>query len=179
MNANEFIPTIDIMAALKTFLAAIVLTPAEGETPEVKLFDKVEFYTMPNLVKALEDLRIFKQRVCLIVPSGDEFDNEVEGRQLTSDADYEFVLLMADRDYGRRQDASTGDDKRPGVIRIKDIVIKELLGENLGFAPRRLNFRPIDGGPVLLSEKQREEASGREAWQITWQCDAGTCVFES
>ena len=172
----NFIPTYTLLDSLKTFLADLELAPATDEQPAVK-FDRVEMYSALDLVQALEDLRIFKNRVCLIVPSSDDSENVSEGTELRSSLVRTFEIIVADRDYGRRQNASTGDADTLGVIRIKDIVHEKLWGSNLGLEPRRLNFRLIGGEAIVLTQKQRETLSGREAWQMTWQCDAGTAVL--
>src|SRR5688572_21331605 len=112
--SNTFIPTLELLDKVKTLLAALETAPG------VKLFDKVEFFAHADIVAALEDLRIFKQKVCLIVPSGDSYENAEAGTDLRSEVQREFVLLFADRDYGKRQDASTGDATRKGVIYMKD-----------------------------------------------------------
>lgn len=176
----SFISTLAIMQAMKTFLAAL---PLVDGAPDVKLFDKVEFYSMPNLVKGLEELRLFKKRICLIIPSGDDFENELQGGDLHCEATYDFELLIADRNYGKRQDAATGDDvgpnTNPGVVAMKDIVVEKLFGQSLGFLPRRLNLRPVGGQALLLTAKERDDASGREAWQMTWSADAGDRVAKT
>lgn len=164
---SAFIPTLELLAKVKTRLAA--LTSAPG----VLLFDKVEFYAHINIVSALEDLRIFKQRVCLIVPSGDSYESENAGTDLRTVAYRDFVLLFADRDYGRRQDASSGDAQRVGVVGITNIIESDLLGANLDYAPRLIHLHPVEGSPVLLTSQDKDRLNGREAWTMTWRYCAG------
>lgn len=163
----SFIPTLELLAKVKTRLAAL------NSAPATLLFEKVEFYAHSDLVAALEDLRIFKQRVCLIVPSADSYESQNSGTEIQTEADREFVLLFADRDYGRRQDASSGDAQRVGVIGMKDIIEGDLLGANLDYNPRLLRLRPVAGEPVLLTSAEKDRVSGREAWAQTWRYCAG------
>jgi hypothetical protein len=179
---NTFLSTLDLMAAMKTFIASIDLSPAipaeppDEPTPAVKLFDAVHPYATPNLLQALEDLLEFDDRVCLIIPSGDDFSERRNGRLIEISCVREFELLIADRDYGDRQAAATGSDDAPGVIRMKDLLVEKMLGEDLGFAPRLARSRPAAGQPLLLQGKERDALAGRNAWQMTWRLDAGEMI---
>ncbi len=172
----NFLQTIDLMAALKAALEAIELAPG------VKLFDRVDYFSSPNLLNAFDELRIFKRRVCLIVPSADDYTNRVEGASLTTNTTREFILLLADRDYGVRQRAQIGDSddpiEKPGVLRMKDKLEAELLGSDLGNSPRLVALRPTEGQAFVLQGKDRDEAAGREGWQMTWIADAGDAITQ-
>jgi hypothetical protein len=164
---NTFISTLELLGRVKARLVAMEASAG------VPLFDKVEFYAQPNIVKALEELRLFKQKICLIVPSGDDYESEFAGVDVRSEVTREFVLLFSDRDYGKRQDASTGDEKRVGVIAMKDAIEENLLGQNLDYNPRMIRLRPMTGEAVLLSDKDKDRLTGREAWSMTWQASGG------
>jgi hypothetical protein len=80
---NTFFSTLDLLAALKAAIAPMQF--AGGQV----LFDRVEFFSEPDPVKALVELNLFKDRICLIVPDSDTFDHTREGRTCllyTSDA---------------------------------------------------------------------------------------------
>ncbi|HEY1170234.1 MAG TPA: hypothetical protein VGH19_02585 [Verrucomicrobiae bacterium] len=166
----SFIDTLAVLAKLKTRLAALEL---EAGTP---LFDKVEYYSSTDLLKALQELRLFKNRVCLIVPGDDDFVNDVSGRSLNTVLERHVFLLLADRDYGRRQSAATGDENTPGVIAMKDRVVSELTGKNLD--SRQVLVKPVNGTPLLIQGPKREEAAGREAWNIELVVECGQMLTQ-
>jgi hypothetical protein len=164
---NTFIPTLELLGKVKTLLAALETAPG------TKLFEKVEYYSAADLVSALEELRIFKQRVCVIVPSANQYESEMSGTENHLKCWREFVLIFSDRDYGRRQDASTGDAERVGVVAMNDFIEENLAGQNLGYKPRLLNMHPLDGEAVALTKAQKEILSGRSVWSMTWRACAG------
>ncbi|MCD6050545.1 MAG: hypothetical protein K0Q55_1948 [Verrucomicrobia bacterium] len=165
-----FIDTLTVLAKLKTRLVALEIEPG---TP---LFDKVEYYSSTDLLKALQELRVFKNRVCLIVPGDDDFFNEVSGRSLTTVVERHVFLLLADRDYGRRQAAATGDENTPGVIAMKDHVVADLTGKNLD--SRMVLVKPVNGTPLLIQGPKREEAAGREAWNLELAVECGQMLTQ-
>ncbi len=158
--------TLDILNALKTKLTALQITSG------VAAFDRVEFFSQPNLIVALQELRIFKKRVCLIVPDGDQYEHEHAGRVLVSKTVKRVILLLADQGYGKRQSAETGDSDTYGVIALDKAVIDLLIGQNLGFGPSVL-VRPTFSQPVLIEGETRDQLSGREAWHIDLDIDCG------
>lgn len=162
--------TTTILPLLKALLEALTLTPP---TP---LFEKVEVFSMINLLQALEDLRVFKNRVCLVIPGDDAFENEVAGRELRTPTYRSFHLLMADRNYGARQRASTGsvESTNPGVIVMKEKVEDALVGINFGLLGARV--RPIHGEPFALQDDDRDAAAGRECWKFEISVEAGTRI---
>lgn len=165
-----FIDTLTILAKLKTRLVAL-----ESE-PGTPLFDKVEYYSSTDLLRALAELRVFKNRVCFIVPGDDDFLNEVSGRSLNTVVERHVFLLLADRDYGRRQSAATGDDSTTGVVAMKDRVANELTGKNLD--TRQVLVRPVNGTPLLIQGPKREEAAGREAWNLELVVECGQLLTQ-
>ncbi len=165
-----FTDTLTVLAKLKTRLAALELTAG---TP---LFDKVEYYSSTDLLKALQELRVFKNRVCLIVPGDDDFMNEVSGRTLNTVVERHVFLLLADRDYGRRQAAATGDENTQGVIAMKDKVVSDLTGKNLD--SRQVLVKPVNGTPLLIQGPKREEAAGREAWNLELVVECGQVLTQ-
>jgi hypothetical protein len=165
-----FTDTLTILEKLKTRLAALELEPG---TP---LFDKVEYYSSTDLLRALAELRVFKNRVCFIVPGDDDFFNEVSGRSLNTVVERHVFLLLADRDYGRRQSAATGDENTPGVVAMKDRVVSELTGRNLDL--RQVLVKPVNGTPLLIQGPKREEAAGREAWNLELVVECGQVLTQ-
>ncbi|HMJ91682.1 MAG TPA: hypothetical protein VK530_17805 [Candidatus Acidoferrum sp.] len=165
---SHFVPTLTILAALKTACEALELSIG------VRLFDRVDYFHSPDLLQALKQLHSFKKRACFLVPSGDDFTNAKAGRDLRSDCTREFIMLLTDQSVSGATAATVGDSKNPGVVLIKDLVIESLLGANLALQPVLVRLRPIDGAPVIISLEDQPKAPGRQAWQITWHADAGT-----
>lgn len=161
----SFTPTLSILAALKHRMEFLELEDGR------RAFEVVAYYSAPDLIRALQELRIHKNRVCLIIPDSDEYENEVSGRVLFTRCFRRVLILLADRDFGRRQDAATGDGTNPGVILLDNLVISDLLGQTLGFDGVRVE--PVFAQPVLITGKERDETTGREAWQIELMIEAG------
>jgi hypothetical protein len=172
----NYIPTLDILAALKAKLEAIQipagLPAGVGTGP---LFQRVEYYDNENLADALSKLIIIKQRVCFIVPMSDHYENDLSGgaflhsRRLT-----EIVLLIADSSFTKGgQDAVFGGEKNIGVVRMKDLVVEELVGTTLGLPGVAL--APADGNFITVSDEKAKDKPGRECWVQpfeTWAGDA-------
>lgn len=161
----DFVSTSEILTALKAKIVALQLTDMSAA------FEKVAVYSKPNLAQALQDLLIFEDRVCLIIPDGDDYQNEDSGRILISKCTRRVVLLLADRDYGDRQAASTGDGDNPGVIELDRLVVNSLIGDNLGLA--RVRVKCDVSEPFTISAKERDQLSGREAWHLDLAVEAG------
>ncbi|MHB8520725.1 MAG: hypothetical protein ACYDH9_08195 [Limisphaerales bacterium] len=161
-----FIPTLNILSALNTAIAALKL--ADGTTAA---FDKVAYYDKPDLTRALAELRIFANRICLIVPDGDRYESQVDGRFAIVQAHRTVILLLADRQPAVRQAASTGDTNTPGVVKLNQIVVDALCGVDLGIGAVRV--LPQHGEPVMISDAARKDLPGREAWTIELSIAAG------
>jgi hypothetical protein len=161
----SFVPTLAVLDALKLRLSALEIENG------VLAFEKVETYPQPRLIQALQELRIFTNRVCLIIPDGDLYQNELRGRNLITRCLRRVILLLADRDFGRRRNASTGDENTFGVLRLGDAAIDSLTGESLDLANVRV--RPALSQPLLIAGKDRDESIGREAWMIHLEILAG------
>lgn len=162
----SFIATLSILDALKAHLTALEISAG------VAAFQAVEYYSQPRLIQALQDLRVHKNRVCLIVPDDEVFENELSGRILITRRTKQVIILLADRQVGRRQDASTGNDSGTyGVETLGFCAMDELTGLSLGLAGCRI--RPTSAGPVTIEGTDREKATGREAWRIELDIEAG------
>jgi hypothetical protein len=163
-----FIPTLTILAALKARLESLV---SSGSTA---LFEKVAYYHTPNLGAALMDLRIFKTRVCLIVPGGDTYRHNQQGRHLQTIITREVHLCMADRDFGNEQSAQTGSATHLGVIAMNEIVVNSIHGDNLELVGTRFKCR--DSIPFQFRDVGQAELPGRQVWQLNLDIEAGELV---
>lgn len=177
----DLLATLDLCAALKTFLAAIDHPTLSGE----KLFEDVEFYPEKNLADALQQLVIAKQRICLIVPSGDHHTQAKEGRGVRTTVWANLDLVIADRAYLQKgQEAVFGGAKNVGVLAMKDLVMKAL-GANpqltIPSAPTVAGLRwcalyPTAGAIIALSDAEERKAPGRQAFVLSYQTPAGQII---
>ena len=170
----NYIPTLEILAALKAKLEAMQipagLPAGVGTGP---LFQRVEYYDSENLADALKNLLILKQRVCFIVPGSDHYENILTGevflqsRRLT-----ELQLLIADIAWTKAgQEAVFGGEKNIGVVRMKDLVVDELVGATLNLPGVAL--APADGNFITVSDEKAKDKPGRECWVQPFETWAG------
>ncbi len=173
---SKFVKTLDIMSALKAALLALQLPSAFAAAQDYPAaFTTVAIYGSESLLKALEDLLVQDDRVCFIIPAGDHDTPVREGTNLSVTRISDFVLLIADRNFGRESEALLGstapDDTNPGVILLKDLVAENLTGAGLGLP--YVMLAPTDGQSLHLTDKEKKEASGRDCWALTFQTHAG------
>jgi hypothetical protein len=168
-----FVPTLSLLTALRTAITAIALPSSFSAVPDYpKAFTTVEIWGVVDLVKAIEEMRIFDDRFCLIVASNDHFDSAMKGSVLTSEQRTEIELLFADRNYGRENLALVGEqDVSPGVLVLKDLLLSNLAGANLGF--NNVALAPTSGGPFTMSGKQQDALAFRECWNLSFTTSAG------
>lgn len=163
------ISTLDLLAALKARLSALTLESGD------RLFERVEFFAEADLLGALQELRLFKKRICLVVPAGDAFQTEPTSTHLQVGIVREVVVLLGDRDVARPQEASTGGPGNPGVVAMKDQVFEALINHRLGFERRFLRLSCTESQPLTITDAT--DQPGRRAWQMTWTAHAGTELF--
>ncbi len=167
--SQTFIPTLDLLAAVKAAIEAIEVSPG------VELFETVEFFSEPDLLKALDQLRLAKSSICLIVPDSDRYETTKAGRENRTEVFRQFFLLMTDRHFGRAQSGSTGDGSHQGVVAKKDRVEDQLCGVNLNFVPRLIRAHPVSGQSFQIA---LDQSAGRKAWQMTWELSGGWKVTQ-
>ncbi len=164
-----FIETITIMEALKARLASLPLDESGGEE---RLFEVVEYYGAHDLVEALQELIVTKQRVALIVPQGWDHDNQRDGVSMRSVRKTNFDVFFADRAFVKKTGAGlVGGEKNVGIIAMADRVVANLSAAP--FALPELVFEPEDGAPIVLTKDEKKAAPGREAWAQSFSCYAG------
>ena len=171
MSAS-FVKTLDVLNGVKAAIAALQLAAAYSSVADYpKAFTEVQIYRNADLLKALEDMRVYDDRACFIVPGGDDFDNAMDGRVLSAKRSSDVILLIADRNYARENLALIGDETGPGVIVLTDLVLEMLTGITLGLPGVCLT--PMSGEPLHLTSKQQEDAPGRDCWALTFNTTAG------
>lgn len=169
-----FLKTLDILSALKGELAAI---PFPGGLPEQKLFERVEFHENKRLREALTDMFILKQRVCIVVPAGDSYENTREGRGIRSALTQSFDLLIADRAWTRGgHEAVFGGAGNLGVLRMKDVVRDWFLGRpQLGLA--FVCLTPEEGAHIEIADSDVKDSPGRECFVMHYSTPAGEAML--
>lgn len=171
MSAS-FVRTLDVLNGVKAAIVALELAAAYSAVADYpKAFTEVQIYRNADLLKALEDMRVYDDRACFIVPGGDDFDNAIDGRVLTAKRSSDVILLIADRNYGRENLALVGDESAPGVIVLTDLVLEKLTGATLGLSGVCLT--PMSGEPLHITKKEQEDALGRDGWALTFNTTAG------
>lgn len=164
--AAHLVNTLDIMQAMKNFIATLTLPGGQ------QAFAEVRFYAQADVQKALNDLLIFDDRVCLIIPTGDHHHNQRIGGKLRTWRTTEFVLLLSDRVYGDfNAEALQGTQDNPGTVALKDILVSGLTCAQL--ENPRLCFEPGTGQPFHISDSERKELPGRDCWSQTFSTPAG------
>lgn len=166
------VPTLSIMAALKTKIEAIIEPEVDPVHP---LFQEVRAYPQANIGQAIDDLLIFEDRVCLIIPAGNRHNTQRIGDKLRVQRVSDFIFLLADRVYGAFDaEAMMGSPENPGTIRLQDYLLAALTGEQLGNP--RLLLEPRDGQPFEV-RKTDSAAAGRECWEQNFTTPAGYAQY--
>src|SRR4051812_6913316 len=118
----SFKSTLDVLNALKAKLEALTWTPAGGVAEPA--FKKVELFDITELDTAMSELFIFKDRVCLVVLDSENYENDtLTSTKLLSKQTRSVALVIADRNFGKRQRALIGSDGSPGVLVLKDLIL--------------------------------------------------------
>ncbi|MES2692786.1 MAG: hypothetical protein V4773_04880 [Verrucomicrobiota bacterium] len=169
-----FIPTLSILSALKTELESIALP---GGAPGEKLFERVDFHENKKLREALADLIIVKQRVCIVVPGGDSYENFREGRTTRSVLTQTFDLLIADRAWAKGgHEAVFGGARNLGVIRMKDTVRDHFVTRpQLGLP--HVVLIPQEGAHIEIADSDAKDSPGRECFVLHYATPAGEALL--
>jgi hypothetical protein len=166
----SFVKTLDIMAKLK---AALESLPLPGTTTGEKLFERVEFHENKKLREALSDLIIIKQRVAIIVPGGDSYENLKEGRVVRSRRTSTFDMLLADRSWTKGgHDAVFGGAQNVGVFAMKDIVVDYFVANPQLDLPWVV-LTPEQGAMIEIADSEAKDSPGRECCVLNYSTPAG------
>jgi hypothetical protein len=150
----------DILGGLKTRLESLTMG-----TPAVPTFEQVSVYQAAQLVRALQDLRGLRGRVCLIVPDGDAYTHTVLGRVMVSQCTRRVLLLLTDRHIG------TLSADQVDVLEIDQSVIASLTGDDLDLTGVRIE--PVSSEPISLTDEERANLPWREGWILTLNIVSG------
>lgn len=161
-----FASTLDVLGSVKTHLAAM---PFPGATDGEKLFQLVDFAIDKNITAAVQQLYAFKDRIALIIPTGDDFELKSSSgvnqasvvRTVTCD------VLIADRDFLGGRAAAFGGPNQIGALAMKDLVIARLA--TCGMRPIPI---PVEANVVEISAEQKD-SPGRQCWVVAYRFFAG------
>ena len=170
----SFVTTVSILTRLKTQLESL---PLPGTTTGEKLFERVDFHENKKLREALADLVIIKQRVAIIVPGGDRYENFREGRTIRSKRNSSFDLLIADRAWTKGgHEAVFGGARNVGVLVMKDLVVDHFVANpQLGLPWVVLS--PIDGAQIEIADPDVKDSPGRECYVMAYETPAGEAMI--
>jgi len=172
-----FVSTLTLLNAVKTALEALPHTDPAQAALGVKLFERVDFHENKKLREALTDLTIIKQRVAIIVPGGQSFQNERQARTVLSKRSFSFDLLIADRAWTKAgRDAVFGGEKNIGVIRMADEVLNAFIA-NPQIGLPYVVLQPEDGAQIEIADSDVKDSAGRECYVLNYSTPAGEAVI--
>jgi hypothetical protein len=166
-----FLHTTELLETLKTRLESLRVDPANPESE--KLFQRVGYFGASKLNDALKATFAAEQRVCFIVPAGDNHTN-IRNRSFTwATRGTKIVLLIADRALEKvNQEALVGGPKTLGVLELKDLVIDDLFANAFADVPD-LAFEPGDGDVLIIGNEKNPADLGRECYMQHFTAYAG------
>jgi|GEM_PF-2659667 hypothetical protein len=163
--------TVAVLNALQAALQAVQWNNAPA-------FDKVDFFDMSDLLKALQEVFNFANRVCVIIHDREHFESEKKGNELHVRQTRTVGLIIADRNIGNRKFALMGGDpqnKTAGALSLKDAVLNGIIGLLPG-QPGIL-VKPDTGEQMLIQAKVRDELQGRVAFTLQFTLEGGNAIF--
>ena len=166
------ITTLALMGALKTRVEAMTLADLDGSP---KAFSEVRFSAKKNFLQAVADLQVANTDVCLIHPVGDTFETKRLGAVLEVERTTEFMLLIGTADFSAETGEMLDRPDGPSVLTLKDRVLEQLTGDNLGFTGvERVSLEPLAGAVMQLAyEENGAEIAGRQVWQQVFRTRCG------
>ncbi len=160
-----FVPTVKLVQSLRDFLAGLKMEEGSDEP----LFQQVGFFGANRLVEAIKTTFASEDRVCFIVPGGDNHANQPAGSALMifSQRTTSVALLIADRSMNTEA-RLVGDQHTAGILALKDRVLQALCDQPLPLPG--LAFVPTQGEPMMIEQNGSASGSGmmgRECW-LQW-----------
>lgn len=162
----------DVLNALKTRVATMVNPESD---PLTFAFQSVAIFDLTDIVAALNELFTFGERVCFVILEGEDFREEVSGRELRYHQTRRVSLLFSDRNWGDRQIALLGGalSSQPGVLKLKDLLLARVTGVLLD----GVYAAPDSGELIELHDQARADAPGRIVYRQGFNLTGGMLAF--
>lgn len=167
-----FISDAKIFAALFEKIRAAVFIDEGDQWDGLDIFDddplkQVKRYDVQRPLEALEELLMFKNRLCVMVSNGWRYSDTVKGSIMYQERRTTIELNIMDRKYGAgsaRQDALAGGATTPGALRMSDSIIAAIEGKIN--QPGDQTIVPImkDGDPLAIGGDDRDNNAGRSVF---------------
>ena len=165
-------PTAAIVQQLLASIQALKL--ADGVTPA---FGQARLFDLESLVEAFKWLSLADQRVCVIIPGEERFEEKAgHGTKLVITRLLPVTLLISDRVIGDRFTALYGSaTAQPPVIGaygLYELVLPVVTGA-IVTSPVKAVAVPKAGSPFVVKDKQQTNLPGRSAIALEVQVRGG------
>lgn len=165
-------PTAALVQQLLANVTALKL--ADGVTPA---FGQTRLFDQESLVEAFKWLALADQRVCVIVPGDEHFEEKAgHGTKLVITRMVPVLLLISDRVLGDRVTALYGNPAAQppvlGAYGLHELVLPVVTGQ-LVTAPAKAVSVPISSSLFVVKDKQQTNLPGRSAIALEVQVRGG------
>lgn len=182
---NRLIETNLIQARILSALRAATFTANSDVWDGLDIFSddpvkQVKWFDLFDIRQALEELLMFKGRICVVLYGPWTYSNEIlsGGKGFIATRTSEVELIVSDRDYGNRQDAVTGDADNPGINRMVDSLLPAVCRDvSQSGDAWRIPIRPSTGEIMRIQGDERDELTGRVAWRQAINVPGGSLRF--
>jgi hypothetical protein len=177
MSANaHFINTSMVLNALSTILSDLQGLYANGQwTVDTSqpvnspAFGSVKIFDADDLVEAFKWLTITPQRVCVIVPLAEQFQEESINIKMIVRRIFPVALMISDRVMGDRTAALLGNGQTPGAMGLKDLVLPAVTGQ---LVPNPSGVVCVPKRAYVMSVKKKD-LPNRIAYCVELECRGG------
>lgn len=179
---HKFIDTMSVVRGLENKLAGMRFTaelvPVGSATVAVGglMWEVVSKQSTPSLALAVEKALAVTERLACVVPGRERWEAIRGGEAAAQRRVQTFLILLSGVDFDPFAATSFyGDGQVPGLLAMKDAVVRELYGESLGV--RGAVVVPRGGESIRFAEGEDEGLSDvREGYVLT--VDVGMGVMQ-
>jgi hypothetical protein len=159
-NIKKFRATKTILDALVERLRTVKLSDEE----DAPAFERVELFDLADWRDAMRRLQLNQQRLALVIWAGDEYENNRETTVLMTQRTQLFEIFLSEKRLDRPVAALTGDDRSPGVLGLKDSVVKALTGVLIEGDDdnETIYVTPTNLARGIVSDDDKKENPGRQ-----------------
>ena len=161
---HAFLSTMAVVAGLEERLRAMQfpaeLIPATSTTIQVgdPIWQVVSKQSTPSLALAVEKALAVTERLACVVPARERYEPMQGAAGVAQKRMQTFLILMSGVDFDPFEAASFyGSEDVPGLLELKDHVVRELYGESLGV--RGAVVIPRAGESVRFADDQDGQAN--------------------